>query len=130
MKIRSISLTLLTLVFSVSLCLSQQPAKEYLFELRGTVVDPEKVPYGAMPLQFEKDGFKKEAVSDANGKFSIKLPPGNYQVTTSDATSKTFKTFIVISEAGPNPTDFELIVELNKNWCMNCPEGKIPEVIK
>lgn len=130
MKIRNQALSLLILLFSVSFIPAQRPAKGYLFEVRGKVVDTEKAPYGAMHLKFEKEGFNDSALSDENGVFSVKLPPGHYKISTSEVNSATFSAFIEISENGLNPTDFELIVESNKDWCANCPPGKSPEVVK
>jgi len=116
------------IVLTVFIAFGQNTAKEYSFEVRGKVVDTEKVPYGGMVLDFESDKFKNKAVSDQNGNFLIKLPIGKYQIKT--ATSTDLNAFIEISENGPNPTDFELVAELDKNWCTNCPAGKNPEVIK
>ncbi len=93
-------------------------------------MDAEKAPYGAMHLKFEKEGFSDSALSDENGVFSVKLPPGHYKISTSEVYSTTFRAFIEISENGLNPTGFELIVESNKDWCTNCALGKSPEVAK
>lgn len=93
------------------------------------MVDAEKVPYGAMSLIFEGENFKGSALSDVDGNFSIKLPKGKFTIKTTEVNSLTFKAFIEISENGLNPVDFELLIELNKNWCTNCPEGKMPEAI-
>ncbi len=128
MQIRNFLTVFFILVLTASFAFAQEPAKEYSFEVRGKVVDAEKVPYGAMSLIFEGENFKGSASSEENGDFLIKLPAGKYQIKTAAATD--LNAFIEISENGPNPTGFELVVELNKNWCTNCAVGKSPEVVK
>ena len=130
MQIKILSLVFFILVLTMSFAFGQKPAGEYFFELRGKVVDAEKVPYGAMSLNFAGENFKGAALSDQDGNFSIKLPVGKFKVTTNEVNSTTFTAFIEIFENGLNPTNFELIVDLNKNWCTNCPEGKMPETVK
>jgi hypothetical protein len=128
MRIRNFFLVFFILVLTASFAFAQEPAKEYSFEVRGKVVDAEKVPYGGMSLIFEGENFKGSALSNGDGNFLIKLPAGKYQIKTADSTD--LNAFIEISEKGPNPTGFDLVVELNKNWCTNCFEGKMPQVIK
>lgn len=124
-------LVFLLFLFSVSCIFAQQPTKEYIFTVRGRVVDRDKEPYHDVSLEFFKDGTRLSSVrSDENGSFLISLPAGKYWIGTTEKFSKDFLTFIEITENGLNPTNFDLVVELNKDWCVNCPPGKSPEVVK
>ena len=122
-------LLLLFLLLSSFCIIPAQENAEKQFELKGIVRDKSSGVIAGLPLFFKSDTNETFVSADLNGEFSIKLPPGNYEITVRKNISETFTAFIKITDDGLNPNYVEFEIETNKICCGTISEKPYPEVI-
>jgi TonB family protein len=113
----------------VSANFAQEKPVENQFEFKGTVKDKNSAVFAGIPLFFKSNGQETFVSTDVNGEFSIKLLPGNYEITVRKTLSETFRGFIYIQENGLNPNNVEFIIEPNE-ICGASGEKSCPKIIK
>jgi hypothetical protein len=99
------------LLLSSVLCTTQLWAQN-AGTIRGSVTDPSAAVVPGATIQIVGNGTTRNAKSDAQGKFTITVPPGNYSVR---ADSKGFVTFtnpqLTVSAGQVTPLDISLQLE-------------------
>jgi TonB family protein len=120
----------LSVVCLVSASFAQERSAENLFEFKGVVKAKDAAVFAGTPLFFNNNGKETSVSTDINGEFSVKLAPGNYEVTVRKTLSETFKAFIFIQENGLNPQNVEFVVEPNAVCCGAAAEKPYPKITK
>lgn len=116
--------------FAASAFAQEEKTSARQYELKGVVKTADEAVFAGIPLFF-KNGDKEDFVStDLNGEFSIRLAPGNYEVSVRKTLSETFKAFIFIQENGLNPQNVEFTVEPNAVCCGDSTEKPYPKPTK
>jgi len=121
---------LLLILCLVSTNFAQEKTVERQYELKGVVKDKDSAVFVGIPLFFKNNGEETFVSTDINGEFSIKLSPGNYEVTVRNTISETFRAYIFIQKNGLNPQNVEFIVETNPICCGTTAEKLYPKIIK
>jgi TonB family protein len=104
--------------------------KQWQFEFKGIVKDKNSAVFAGVPLFFKSNSQETFVSTDVNGEFSIKLLPGNYEVTVRKTISEKFIAFINIQENALNPNNVEFVIEPNP-VCCGTSEGKpYPKIVK
>ena len=109
---------------------AQKKSIENQFDLKGIVKAKDAAVFAGIPLFFTGNGKEDFVSTDINGEFSIKLSPGNYEVTVRKTLSETFKAYIFIQENGLNPQNVEFTIEPNPICCGTSSEKPYPKIVK
>lgn len=113
---------------------AQNSPDKKLFEVQGVVRDRRQVELSGLRLDFKSgnQSAPEWTVSDENGKFSVRLPAGKYEITVNRLISEKFIAFIEISETNPNlnPNNFELTIDLSDECCARTSGGEKTRVVK
>jgi hypothetical protein len=83
MKVNYILLTLFLLAAAVALCAQPVPQSSLSpasGTLAGWILDPGDARVSAAKVIIEAKKFRREVVSDADGRYSVNLPQGKYKV--------------------------------------------------
>lgn len=115
--------------FAASIFAQEKPDSK-LYELKGVVKTSDAAVFAGIPLYFKNAGKEDFVSTDINGEFSIRLAPGNYEVTVRKTLSETFKAYIFIQESGLNPQNVEFVVEPNQICCGDSSEKPYPKITK
>lgn len=129
MKKLLFAFTLLVFCF-VGANFAQEKIVENQIEFKGTVKDTNSAVFVGIPLFFKSNGQETFVSTDINGEFSIKLLPGNYEVTVRKTISEKFIAYIFIQENGLNPNNVEFVIETNPICCGTSGEKPYPKIIK
>ena len=121
-------LFLLSVVFAAS-AFAQEKSAEKQYEFKGVVKTSDETVFAGIPLFFKRGDKEIFVSTDINGEFSIRLAPGNYEVTVRKTLSETFKAYIFIQENGLNPQNVEFTVEPNAICCGDSTEKPYPKII-
>jgi TonB family protein len=119
----------LTISFCFINFISAQEKVEKQYELKGVVKDKNFGVIAGLPLFFKSNNIETFVSTDLNGEFSIKLLPGNYEVTVKKNISETFAAFIKISGDELNPNYVEFNIETNPVCCGTVSEITYPEIL-
>ncbi len=109
---------------------AQEKIVEKLYEFKGVLKNKDSAVFAGTALFFNSNGKEIFVSTDINGEFSIKLSPGNYEVTVRKTLSETFKAYIFIQENSLNPQNVEFNIEPNPICCGTSSEKPYPKIIK
>lgn len=109
---------------------AQKKIVEKQYEFKGVLKDKDSAVFAGATLFFNNNGKENFVSTDINGKFSINLSPGNYEVTVEKTLSETFKAYVFIQENGLNPQNVEFIIEPNPVCCGTSSEKPYPKIVK
>jgi TonB family protein len=127
MKKSLFAFTLLVFCF-VTMNFAQE--KGWQFEFKGIVKDKNSAVFAGVLLFFKSNGQETFVSTDINGEFSIKLLPGNYEVTVRKTISEKFVAFINIQENALNPNNVEFVIEPNQLCCETSDGKPYPKILK
>ena len=109
---------------------AQEKPAEWQFEFKGILKDKTSAVFAGVPLFFNNNGKETFVSTNINGEFSIKLLPGNYELTVRKTLSETFKAYVNIHENAVNPNNVEFVVEPNQVCCQTSDGKPYPKILK
>lgn len=87
--------------------------------IAGSVVDKEGLPIAGASF-YVKDGDTKWTFpADVDGKFNLKLPVGNHEVTVLKSNGRNFRLYLTIPESGPFPSGVNIVLDPSASCCVN-----------
>ncbi len=65
--------------------------------------------------------------ADVDGKFNLKLPVGNHEVTVLKSNARNFRLYLTIPESGPLPSSLNLVLDPGASCCVSDAEVPYPK---
>lgn len=130
MKIFSILLTLISATVFLYAVSTQVSISNGTHRFTGTLKTPSDEILVGIRLNFASDGKKLSTISDGEGKFSVDLLPGKYEITNDSSFLQDFRAFINIDENGINPSEVEFHIQPKVDKCEIAPNISCPKLVK
>jgi TonB family protein len=108
---------------------AQEKTAEKQFEFKGILKDKNSSVFAGTPLFFNGNGKETFVSTNINGEFSIKLSPGNYELTVRKTLSETFKAYLSFQENALNPNNVVFVIEPNPICCGTSFEKPYPKIL-
>ncbi|HEV8593728.1 MAG TPA: energy transducer TonB, partial [Pyrinomonadaceae bacterium] len=93
------------------------------YRFTGKVEDSKGLPIAGINLYFQKGDYSRTFATDIKGEFDARLQPGRYEISVNKKWSASFRAFISITEAGPNPDKIVFVIHPSSACCSSSSDG-------